>query len=308
MAKVSIVGVGRVGGALTQHFITNPDIDDIVLCDIVEEKVDGTILDISHAYPQYSHKLIKGGYSDVSGSDVVVITAGVPRTSVVKTRMDLLEKNAGIIRDIIDNIDFSEHSVVILTTNPVEPLTYLICENTGLPRDQIIGFSNILDSNRLRFSLSKNTGVVADNIYGMVIGQHGENMIPLFSQCTIDGNPLTEFDVVLDDVRNDVISGSKKIIAGLGGTQYGPAAHLADLVNAVINDSGKIFPVSFYVDKNDFYGVDGVCVSLPVKIGRNGVSEVVDLDIDEDERDKLDVLCEKLKGIQHDVHSGFGRK
>jgi len=298
MTKVSIAGVGRVGSALAYSLVRNPKIDKIVLNDIAEQRVDGTILDVSHAYPQFSHKLEKGGYDAISDSDIIIIIAGVPRSPETKTRMDLLDVNKKIVADIVRQVKFSEDKIVIVATNPVEPLTCLVHELSGLADKNVIGFSNILDSSRLRFILSQKTSMRADKIQALVIGQHGEDMIPLFSQCTINGKRLRDFNLSLEEVKGELELSGKRIVDTLGGTQYGPSTHLANLVDAIVNDTNEMFPVSFYVKRNEFYGLENVCISLPVKINRAGVGDVVELGLDASEKDSLRKLSEKLKEVQ----------
>jgi L-lactate dehydrogenase len=299
--KVSIIGSGRVGSMLTYLLISNKKIDEIVLIDKIQSRVDGTILDVSHAYPEYSSKLKSGSYKNVERSKVIIITAGFPRVTNDGTRMDLLDVNKPILKEIIESIKVSEDSVIIILTNPVEPLvyfTYKLLKNK-IKKTQVIGFSNILDSARLRFILSKSTNEDPKKVEGLVIGEHGENMILASSACKVNGKPLQNLD--LEFVRNELKNSSKKILECLGGTQFGPSRHAASLVNAILNNTNEVFSVSFCIEKDDNYKVSDVCISVPVVIGSNGVKKIKRMNLNENEKKSLLKLAEKLKTVQKNM-------
>jgi len=296
--RVSIIGAGRVGSMLAYLLAPHKKIDEIVLVDKIQPRVDGTVLEVSHAYPEYSSKLKAGNYEDVKDSKVIIITAGLPRAPGTGTRIDLLDANKNILKEVLESIKVSKDSVILILTNPVEPLVYFTYKLLAdkLNKEQVIGFSNILDSARLKFILSKIANVDASKVESLVVGEHGENMILAFSNCKINGKPLTGLD--LESVSKELKNSSKKIIECLGGTQFGPAKHTADLVNAILNDTGEVFPVSFYIEKDDNYNVSDVCLSLPAAIGFNGIKSVKKINLSKDEKDSLLKLVGQLKKIQ----------
>jgi len=291
--KVGIVGVGRLGAQFVFNLITNPRIDEIQITDAIKGRVVGTILDVSHAYPQFAEKLREVGEVD---ADIIIITAGFPRTTE-KTRMELYKKNRKVMEDVLKRLETKEETIIILLTNPVEPLAYFLYKNSGLDWRRVIGFSNILDTARLKYAISKEIGVDANKIKTFVIGEHGERMIPLFSQTIVDGKKLEEFDIDKEEIEKEVKDGARKIIETMGGTQFGPAAHLTNLVDAIINDTGEIFPLSFYLEE-ECYGLEDVCISLPVKVGSEGIKEVVEVELNEDERKRLLELAKILKEME----------
>lgn len=301
MVKISIVGVGRVGSELAYSLVKNPKVDEILLVDIIKSKVEGTILDISHAYPEFSYKLKPGELADTEGSKIIVLAAGLPRTQKIKTRMELLSANKKIIEDIMKSITFSEDTLTIVTTNPVEPLTYLVQKLSGLNSKNIIGFSNVLDSKRLEYIISKKIRPRPTKIKSLVIGEHGENMIPVFSQCFIDDKPIFDYNLNFEEISDELKKSSKAILDTIGFTQFGPASHIERLIDSILNNSNEVFSVSSYFDRNEHYGIEDVCISLPVKINSNGISSVEHYELTDDEKQKLSKLASELKKIQEAV-------
>jgi malate/lactate dehydrogenase len=296
--KISIIGAGRVGGMIAYLLTPNKKIDEIVLIDVIQPRVEGTILDVSHAYPEYSSKLKAGNYEDTADSKIIIITAGLPRAPETETRMSLLDANKPIMKDIIQSIKVSKDCVVIILTNPVEPLVYLAYKllQDKLDSKNIIGFSNMLDSARLECILSEATGEDPEKIEGLVIGEHGENMIPVFSACKIDGGPLPNLN--RESIKNKLKISSKRVVECLGGTQFGPSRHVERLVGAILNDTGEVFPVSFFIESNDAYNISDVCMSLPAAIGSAGVKYIKKINLNKDEMNSLLKLSEELKKIQ----------
>lgn len=296
--KISIIGAGRVGGMISYLLTPNKKIDEIVLIDVIQPKVEGTILDVSHAYPEYSSKLKAGNYEDTVGSKIIIITAGLPRAPETGTRMSLLDANKPIMKEIIQSIKVSKDCVLIILTNPVEPLVCLAYKllQDKLNSKNIIGFSNMLDSARLEYILSEATGEDPEKIDGLVIGEHGENMIPVFSACKINGRPLS--DLNKKSVKNKLKISSKRVVECLGGTQFGPSRHVERLVDAILNDTGEVFPVSFFIESDDVYNISDVCMSLPAAIGSTGVKYIKKINLNKDEMNNLLKLAETLKKIQ----------
>jgi len=291
--KVGMVGVGRLGAQLVFNLISNPRIDEIQIMDIIKGRVEGTILDVSHAYPQFAGKLKD---VDKIDADIIIITAGFPRTTE-KTRIELYEKNRKVMEEVLKQLKLNDKTIIILLTNPVEPLTYFIHKNSGLSWRKVIGFSNILDTARLKFTISKMAGVNGDKIKTLVVGEHGEKMIPLFSQTIVDGKKLEDFGIDKVEVEKKVKEVSRRIIETMGGTQFGPATHLTNLINAITDGTEEIFSLSFYLEEKH-YGLKDVCISLPVKVGNDGIKEVVELELSDEEKERLIEVAECLKEVE----------
>lgn len=298
MVKVSIIGTGKAGGLLSHCIASEPRIDSLTLVDIIEPLLKSTVLDLSHAYPEAHHKIKAGTYADVGDSDIVVMTAGVARNLPMETRLDLVQKNSEVYRQILSEIDFGDKTKVIVMTNPVEPLTYLTYKVTGLAAAQVIGFSNVVDSARLRYILSKESGVEASRVDAVVIGHHGEDMLPVFSQASVGGKRPAELGMDLLLVRDMLRESSKSVLEGLGVTMYGPAAHMTRVLDSMIHDKNDIFPLSHFIDSNDFYKIENACISLPVRIGKEGVTEIYDMKLSSSEQSELQSIQEKLKDVQ----------
>jgi len=296
--KISLIGAGRVGGMIAYLLTPNKKIDEIVVIDKVQPRVEGTILDVSHAFPDYSTKLKAGSYEDTKYSKIIVITAGLARVPEVETRMCLLDANMPIMKEIIESIKISKDSIIIILTNPVEPLVYLANKllKGRIDSKNIIGFSNILDSARLQVILSKEANAEPEKVEAWVIGEHGENMMPAFSACSIDGRPLPAID--RESVKTELKKSSQKVIECLGGTQFGPSRHVERLVEAIINNTDDIFSVSFYAEKDEIYNISDVCMSLPAAIGSSGIKGVKKINLDGEEKRKLQDIAEKLRKIQ----------
>ena len=292
--KIAMMGVGRLGTQLVFNLVSNPKIEEIQIYDIIKDRVEGTILDISHAYPEFSGKMraVDGGID----ADIIIITAGYPRKPE-DTRLQLLEKNKKIMSDVLKLLKLTKNTIIIVLTNPVEPLTHYIYKNADLDWRKVIGFSNMLDTARLKYVISKATNVNAGKIKTFIIGEHGEKMIPLFSQTTVGGKKLEEFDVDMNEMEKKTKMENKRILETMGGTQFGPGTHLSNLVNAILNDSNEIFPLSFYLNE-EHYSLKDVCVSLPVRVGRMGIKEVVELEINDEEKRRLKELADALKEME----------
>ncbi len=298
MSKVSIIGVGKVGGLLTHYLLQDKKISELVLIDIVKEKVEGLVEDLSDGFPDFAYKLKIGEYSDTAGSDIIVVAAGIPRQPDTKTRMDLLAINKNIYSEFINKLGFDSDTIFINVTNPVEPLGYYLLKQTKQDPKKVIGFGNILDTERLKLFISQKLNIPPSSIDCLVIGEHGEEMIPIFSLSKINGRPLSEFGVDLDEIQGLLRGRGPDIIRLLGGTQFGPAYHTYNLITSILDDQKKIYPISFYLNKNKFYGLENVFISLPAQVGRSGIEKAVEIDISDQEKNHLLLLAEKLRTIQ----------
>ncbi|WP_456368440.1 malate dehydrogenase [Geoglobus sp.] len=292
--KLGFVGAGRVGATSAFTCLLNMDVDEIALVDIAEDLAAGEAMDLTHAaagvdrYPE-----IAGGsdYSLLEGSDVIVVTAGLARKPGM-TRLDLANKNAGIIKDVAKNImRVSPESKIIVVTNPMDVMTYIMWRETGKPRNEVFGMGNMLDSSRLKATLFAQG---ARNIRkAWIIGEHGDSMFIMWSQADFDGE--VDRDKTLEQVRFV----AAEVIKRKGATIYGPAVAVYRMVNAVVNDTKEEIPTSVILQGE--YGINDVAVGVPAILGSDGVEKVVEYPLPEDElsalRNSAGILKERLKEL-----------
>ncbi len=286
--KLGFVGAGRVGATSAFTCLLNLDTDEVALVDIAENLAAGEAMDLTHAcagmerYP----KIVGGNrFSLLEGSDVIVVTAGLARKPGM-TRLDLATKNAGIIKDIAGKImKYSPDSKIIVVTNPMDLMTYLMWRETGKPRNEVFGMGNMLDSARLKATLHAQG---ARNIRkAWIIGEHGDSMFILWSRADFDG--IVDRSKTLQEVRFV----AAEVIKRKGATIYGPAVAVYRMVNAVVNDTKEEIPTSVILQGE--YGIEDVAVGVPAIIGAAGVERVVEYDLDEEELSSLRNSAEILK-------------
>lgn len=310
MSKVTIVGAGQVGATCAYTLLKN-NVSDIVLIDIVDGLAKGKALDMMQAgaIEGYDRKITGStDYGDAEGSDIVVITAGLARQPGM-SRTDLLGKNAGILKSVITGIVAAAPEVIILVvTNPVDILAYLALKHSGFAPNKVFGMSGVLDSARYKYFISQALGVTMSSIEGMVIGAHGDNMLPVVSMTTVDGRPLTE--LLSQDKINEIMDktrhGGAEIVSYLktGSAFYAPGAASAHMVDAVLNDKDEIIPCSVYVGGE--YGLDGFYVGLPAKLGRNGVEKIMEIELTDAERESLHQSATSVKNTLAEVRDIIG--
>lgn len=292
--KITIVGAGNVG-ATTAHWLAEREIGDIVLVDIpqTEGMPKGKALDLMQAGPivGYNTRLIgTTDYEPTANSDVVVITAGVPRKPGM-SREDLVNVNANIIRDVINKaVPLSPNAIYIVVTNPLDTMTYLAYKLSGLPRERVIGQAGILDSARMRTFIAMELDVAVENVQAMVLGGHGDEMVPMVRFTTVAGIPISlllpkeKIDAIVERTRK----GGGEIVSLLktGSAYYAPGAAVAQMVEAILKDQKIIVPCSVYLQGE--YGLHDICFGVPVKLGRNGVEQIIELPLTEEERAMLE--------------------
>jgi malate dehydrogenase len=286
---ITIVGSGRVGASAAAFLMLHEVDEELVLIDVVQGLPQGEALDLNHAASILGKAVrVRGSndYRDMEGSDIVVITAGLPRKPGM-TREELVAKNAEIVAGIADQVRrYAPGSVVIITTNPLDAMAYLLYRKLGFPRNRVIGFSGVLDSGRLAYYASQILNVSPSSIIPVVLGQHGESMAPLPTRSMVYGKPLSELltSAQLDDlVRRTVESGAE--ITKLRGfsSNWGPAAGLLLMVDAIRRDRKIALEASVYLQGE--YGVSDVMAEVPVVLGRNGVERIIEVPLTERERE-----------------------
>jgi malate dehydrogenase len=304
--RVTVVGAGFVG-ATTAMRVVQKGLAEVVLIDIIEGLPQGIALDMKQSSPVEGFEPGITGtneYADTAGSDVVVITAGLPRQPGM-SRMDLLGKNAGIVRSVVDEVKGgSPDAIVIVVTNPLDEMTYLAAERSGFPRQRVMGMAGVLDSARLRFFIAEELGISPSSVEAITLGSHGEAMVPLPRHATVEGKPLTELvdDQTLERLFTRTRDAGAEIVGLLkkGSAYYAPSASVAQMVNAIAGDTKEILPVCAWT--TGAYGISDVYVGVPARLGRGGVEEIVEMEINDDElaqlREAAEGIREKCKDLE----------
>ena len=300
MTKVTIVGSGKYG-SMTALRVAEYDIaDTVVMTDIVEGLPQGLALDMNQSrfVEKFSSKIIgTNNYEDTSDSDVVVITAGLPRKPGM-SRMDLLEVNANIVTEVTSNImKHSKNPIIIVVTNPLDQMTTLVSDVSGLPKSRVIGQAGVLDSSRFAYFISEKLNVNMKEVEAWTLGSHGETMVPAPSQCKVDGKPLTEL-LTNDEIKELVkrtSDGGAEIVALLktGSAYFAPSSAAATMVKSIISDSNNVLPSCSWVSGE--YGISDVYLGVPTKLGKDGVTEIVELDLNTDELENLKSAADSVK-------------
>ena len=310
--RVTVVGSGFVGATTAMRVVQKGLADDVVMIDIVEGLPQGLSLDMRQSAPIEGFEPGIHGtneYADTAGSDVVVITAGLPRQPGM-SRMDLLEKNAGIVRDVVERaVAVSPDAILIVVTNPLDEMTFLAAEVSGFPRERVMGMAGVLDSARLRAFIAEELNVSPTKVDAMTLGSHGEAMIPLPRHATVDGRPLTELvdEGTLDRLYQRTRDAGAEIVAFLkkGSAYYAPSAAIAQMVNAIAGDTRDVLPVCAWCTGQ--YGIRDVYVGVPARLGRGGVEEIVELDLNADETAALREAAEGIRAKCADLGGFLGK-
>ena len=297
--KITVVGSGFVGQTAAMRLLEK-GLGEVVLIDIIEGKPQGLALDLKEAAPVEGYEPTIVGtndYADTAGSDVVVITAGFPRQPGM-SRMDLLGKNAAIMSDVVAKITpGSPNAILIIVSNPLDEMTFLAAERSGFPKERVVGMAGVLDSARLRYFIAEELSVSTTGVEAMTLGSHGDAMVALPRHATVNGMPLPELvdDVTLERLFQRTRDGGAEIVAFLktGSAYYAPSASVVAMVEAIVRDTKAMLPVCAWATGQ--YGIDGVYVGLPAKLGRGGVEEIVELDLNDDELGKLRAAAEGIR-------------
>jgi malate dehydrogenase len=287
MKKVSVIGAGNVG-ATAALLIAERELADVVLVDIVEGVPQGRGLDMAEAAPIDGFDArVKGtnDYSEIGGSDVIVVTAGFPRKPGM-SRLDLLQQNAAIIADVSGNIaKYAPASIVVMVTNPVDVMTYHAWKITGFPHNRVVGQAGVLDSARFAVFIAMELGISVEDISAMVLGGHGDEMVPLPRYTTVSGIPVTELlsTETIDRLMERTRKGGSEIVGLLKTSSafYAPAAAVTQIVEAILKDKKRILPCSAYLKGE--YGITDVYIGVPVKLGVNGAEEIIELKLTQPE-------------------------
>ena len=299
MKKVSVIGAGNVG-ATAVYYIAENNIADIVMVDVVDGLASSKALDFIHSAQLRSYNISITGTSDygmIEGSDVVVVTAGIPRKPGMD-RMDLLKTNVSIIRGVSKEIArYAPNAVVIVVTNPLDVISMVVLRETGFEVKRVMGMAGVLDETRFRYFIAEKLGVWPGDVMAMVLGGHGGDMVPLKRYASAGGIPLTDLvsDKDIEEMIERTRNGGGEIVKYLkeGSAFYAPGASAAKMVEAVIKDEKRLIPASAYLSGE--YGYDSIFLGVPVILGKNGVEKIVAIDLDKDEKAALDKSAAAVK-------------
>lgn len=297
--KVSVVGGGNVGASAIMY-LAEKHLADLVLVDVVEGLPQGKSMDLSHAsaYRKYDVTITgSNDYSPIKGSDVVVITAGLPRKPGM-SRSDLLEMNAKIVSAVCEQVvRHAPEAVVVIVSNPLDVMCWVAMKVTGFPRERVIGMAGVLDTCRFRYFIAEELGVVPTDVSAMVLGGHGDSMMPLPRYSTVSGIPITELipEEKIATMVTRAAKGGGEIVELLktGSAFYAPAASAVEMVEALLTDSKRVLPCSVYLQGE--YGIDGVFVGVPVRLGRKGIDKLYELKLEPAELEGLQKSAEAVR-------------
>jgi malate dehydrogenase len=299
--KVSIVGSGNVG-ATAAHWIAAKELADVVLIDIIEGVPQGKGLDLLEAMPvekRDSYVMGTNDYADTANSDIVVITAGIPRKPGM-SRDDLLNTNYKIMSDVVGKVvKYSPNCILIVVSNPLDAMAQAAYKLSGFPRERVIGMAGVLDSARFRAFIADELKVSVENVTAFVLGGHGDTMVPLSRYSTVAGIPITELIAPerLSQLVQRTRDGGAEIVKYLktGSAYYAPSAASTEMVEAILKDKKKILPCAAYLDGE--YGIKGLYVGVPVKLGAKGIEQIIQIKLTSDEQAALQKSADAVKEL-----------
>ena len=298
--KVTVVGAGNVGSNTARRIAESDLCDEVVMIDIVEGLPQGLALDINQSSPveDFEARVVgTNDYADTAGSEVAVITAGLPRKPGM-SRMDLLEKNAEIVKGVTEQLaENSPDAILIVVSNPLDEMTYLASKVSGFPKERVMGMAGVLDSARLRFFIAEKLDVPPTSVEALTLGSHGDQMVALPRHATVQGKPLPELidEAGLEELFQRTRDAGAEIVGYLkkGSAFYAPSTSSAAMVRAILNDSDEVLPTCAWTTGQ--YGISDVYLGVPARLGRGGVKEIVELDLNDDEQSKLREAAEAIR-------------
>ena len=304
--KVTVVGAGNIGGTTALHLAMR-NFADVVLVDIVEGLPQGKALDILESGPiiRFDSNVVgTNNYQETAGSDVVVITSGKPRQPGM-SREDLLNENQGIVQSVTEQlVEHSPNCVIVVVANPLDAMCHVALETSGFPRERVVGMAGILDTARYRTFIAQELEVSVRDVFALVLGGHGDNMVPLPSMATVNGVSITE---LLSQDRVDAIvqrtrQGGGEIVEllGSGSAFYAPAAAIVEMVDAILLDQKRILPCATYLQGE--YGINDLFVGVPIKLGAGGIEEIIQLNLTDEELADLENSANDVRNMVEVLH------
>ena len=303
--KITIIGAGFVGSTTAYTLMISGLVSELVLIDVNNEKAEGEIMDLSHGMPFVRPvKMSSGDYSDCAGSGIIIIAAGANQKPG-ETRIDLVHKNTAIFKSIISEIiKYNTDCILLVVTNPVDILTYITWKVSGFPKEKVIGSGTVLDTARFKYKLGEHVGIDTRNVHAYIIGEHGDSEVAAWSLTNIAGIPMDKYceecqqcngQLSKYEIYNDVKNAAYEIIKRKGATYFAVALAVRRIVEAIVRDENSILTVSSLME--GYYGLNDVCLSLPAVVNRTGISRVLDVPLDEAEREALVNSGNSLKDI-----------
>jgi len=304
--KATVIGAGNVGSTAAMR-LAEKELADVVLIDIIEGVPAGKALDLTEARPIEKHdaKIIgaTGDYSYAEGSDIVIITAGIPRKPGM-SRDDLLSTNMGIMRSVTKEVTaVAPDAVLIIVSNPLDAMCHVAYDVSGFPKNRVVGMAGVLDSARFRSFIAMELDVSIENTHAFVLGGHGDTMVPLPRYSTVAGIPITELisseriEELVDRTRN----GGAEIVGLLktGSAYYAPASAAVEMAEAILKDKKKILPCAAYLERE--YGIKDLFIGVPAKLGKNGVEEIIEIELTDKEKEALNHSADAVRKLVEDM-------
>lgn len=299
--KITVVGAGNVGATTAQRIAEKSLGRTVVMVDVVEGIPQGKGLDQWESAPVegFDTRVIgTNGYEETAGSDIVVVTAGIARKPGM-SRDDLLATNAGIVKSVAEQIKkYSPNAIVLVVSNPLDVMAYVTREVTGFPRERVIGMAGVLDTARYRSFIAEALDVSVRDIQAMVLGGHGDTMVPMISYTTVSGIPVTQLmpREKLDEIVQRARVGGAEIVKHLktGSAYYAPSASVTEMVESIVYDRKRILPCAAWLEGE--YGLSGLYLGVPCKLGRNGIEQIIEIELSADERAALEKSAEAVRG------------
>lgn len=297
--KVSVVGCGNVGATIAYSYLLSGSVTDLTLIDIDEKKANGLHLDLEHALSFTPHSTIQAtsDFSEAAGSNIIVVTAG-KRQKEGETRLDLVKANKEIFADIIPKLkEAAPNAIFLIVSNPVDVLTHEALKLSGLPPSQVFGSGTILDSARLQFHISQEIGIHPSSVDAYVLGEHGDTSFPVYSTASVLGKPLLDLKNFSTKQAEKCFKETKEaaynIINDLGYTCYSIATAVREITKAIFENQHKVFPLSVMLE--NYHGHSKVCLSVPCVLGRKGIEKILELPLNQEEKDALERSVATLK-------------
>ena len=304
--KVTVIGAGNVGATAAMR-LAEKELADVVLIDVIDGVPAGKALDLTEAGPVEKHDSkitgVTGDYSDAKGSDIVIITAGIPRKPGM-SRDDLLTTNMGIMSSVAEEVKaVAPNAILLIVSNPLDAMCHVAYEVSGFPKNRVIGMAGVLDSARFRAFIGMELNVSVENTHAFVLGGHGDTMVPLPRYSTVAGIPITELmsseriDALVERTRN----GGAEIVGLLktGSAYYAPSSAVVEMAEAILKDKKKILPCAVCLEGE--YGINDLFIGVPVKLGENGVEEIIEIKLTDEEKKALDNSAQAVRQLVDDL-------
>lgn len=307
--KVVLVGTGFVGMSMAYALENQGGVNELVLIDVLKDKAEGEAMDLCHGIAMSPGRMVikSGNYDECKDANIVVITAGLAQKPGGQTRLELAQTNAGIMKDITEKVVASGFKgIFIIATNPVDLMTYVVQKVSGFPHEKVIGSGTVLDTSRLRYLIGDRLDVSPKNVHAYIMGEHGDSSFVAWSHSYVGCKPLKdilsergESDTILDDIYTEVQQAAYEIINKKKATYYGIGLGLAKLVKVILNNGNEILTVSTYIDGN--YNHSGIYIGVPAILSENGVKDILNLKLSDDEQAKFDHSYEVLMKMKKEI-------